>query len=47
MSKQRRWMKSAIETAKSEATALPWQRGARRTEMIARRDATSAKTRCA
>jgi len=47
MSKQRRWMKSAIETARTEATALPWQRGTRRAEMIARRDAISAKTRCA
>ena len=47
MRKQPRWMKSAIETAKTETTALPWQRGARRAETIARRDAPKAKVRCA
>ena len=31
MKKQRRWMKSAIETAKLETPALPFQRQVRRT----------------
>jgi hypothetical protein len=38
--KTRRWMKSVIATAKSPemaATALPWQRGALRAAMTAKR----------
>lgn len=39
MKKQRRWIKSAIETAKTETTAMPWQRGARRATFISSRTA--------
>ncbi|MDQ2094908.1 hypothetical protein [Rhodalgimonas zhirmunskyi] len=39
MKKQRRWIKSAIETAKTETPALPWQRGARRSTFISSRSA--------
>lgn len=47
MRKHPRWMKSVIETAKTETTALPWQRGARRAAMIVRRTATDTKAHCA
>jgi len=30
MKKQQRWIKSIVETAAKETTAMPWQRGARR-----------------
>ena len=45
--KQKRWIKTVIETARTEAPALPWARGTRRGEMIARRgtDKTPAKLR--
>ncbi|MFD1507834.1 hypothetical protein [Lacimonas salitolerans] len=40
MTKTRRWIKGVTDTAKAtETPALPWQRGSRRAEMIARRDA--------
>lgn len=40
MTKTRRWIKDVTDTAKAtETPALPWQRGSRRAEMIARRDA--------
>ncbi|MCM2563302.1 hypothetical protein M8756_13730 [Lutimaribacter sp. EGI FJ00015] len=40
MTKTTRWIKSVTETAKaSDLPAMPWQRGARRAEMIARRNA--------
>jgi len=38
--KQKRWIKSVLETAKSKevsATSLPWQRGVTRSAMIAKR----------
>lgn len=45
MTKNKRWIKSVIETAKSEeAPTLPWQRGSRRAEMIVRRDEKKAVT---
>jgi hypothetical protein len=47
MQKQRRWIKSVIETAKTETTAMPWQRGNRRTAFAAKRQALSLKTRTA
>lgn len=47
MRKQPRWMKSAIATAKSDATALPWQRGKRRAEVTARRSVPQSHARCA
>ena len=37
MKKQKRWIKSIIETAQSETTAMPWQRGARRALTVTRR----------
>lgn len=37
MKPQKRWMTSIVETAKVETTQMPWQRGNRRAEMIARR----------
>ncbi len=47
MKKQRRWIKSAIETARKESTSMPWQRGARRTAAIAQRAAVSANRKTA
>ncbi|MFU8863675.1 MAG: hypothetical protein ACNA7O_07155 [Rhodobacterales bacterium] len=38
--KQKRWIKSVLETAKSKevsATSLPWQRGGTRAAMIIKR----------
>ena len=38
MTKNKRWIKSVTETAKTaETQAMPWQRGSRRAEMIAQR----------
>ncbi len=31
------WMKEVIKAAKADKTEAPWTRGAKRTEMIARR----------
>ena len=45
--KQKRWMKTAIETAKPETTALPWQRGNRRSVMIMKRNNAEIKTKSA
>lgn len=40
MTKTNRWIKGVTEAAKaSDTPTLPWQRGSRRAEMIARRDA--------
>ena len=39
MTKNKRWIKSVTETAKaSDLPQLPWQRGTRRGELIARRE---------
>lgn len=39
MKKTNRWIKGVTEAAKAtDAPSLPWQRGTRRAEMIARRD---------
>lgn len=39
MIKNKRWIKSVTETAKaSDLPPMPWQRGTRRGEMIARRE---------
>ncbi|SDN62695.1 hypothetical protein SAMN05216196_1011112 [Lutimaribacter pacificus] len=39
MTKTKRWIKSVTETAKADdVPSVPWQRGRRRAEMIARRD---------
>ena len=37
MKKQKRWIKSVVETARAETTAMPWQRGARRALTVAQR----------
>ena len=37
MKPQKRWIKSAIETAAKSDAQLPWERGARRQLMIAAR----------
>lgn len=37
----RRWMKSMIATAAQTEVQMPWERGARRAEMIARREAAA------
>lgn len=37
----RRWMKSLIATAAKAEVQMPWARGARREEMIARREAAA------
>ncbi|WP_319825615.1 hypothetical protein [Thalassovita sp.] len=42
--KQKRWMKSVIETSKSDMPALPWSR-AKRAERRAQRLAEQPKTR--
>lgn len=42
--KQKRWIKSVLETAKSKdvsATALPWQRGGIRAAVIIKRHSTT------
>jgi|GEM_PF-2243071 len=48
--KNKRWMKSVLETAKSTqtaATSLPWQRGGTRAAMIAKRRSTLKAVRTA
>ena len=40
MQKQKRWIKSLIETANADTTAMPWQRGSRRNTYIVKRRAT-------
>lgn len=35
----RRWMKAVIAVAAKSEVQMPWERGARRAEMIARREA--------
>ena len=47
MKPQKRWMTSILETAKSENTPMPWQRGTRRAEMIARRKGDKTARRSA
>lgn len=37
-----RWMQSTLEAAKTCETTLPWERGARRAAMIARRKEAGA-----
>jgi len=37
----RRWMKAAIESAAKTEVQMPWARGTRRAEMIARRKAAA------
>ncbi len=47
MKKQPRWIKSVIETAQRDTTAMPWQRGPRRQAMIAKRRNGTLKTQTA
>lgn len=42
MQKNRRWMVAAIETASKSTVQMPWERGARRAAMIARRETTAS-----
>ena len=37
-----RWMQTAVEGAAKASVAMPWQRGARRAEMLARREGAVA-----
>ena len=46
--KNKRWMKSVLDTAKSNETAqvaLPWQRGKMRAAMVVKRNAAPKLTR--
>lgn len=43
MTAKDRFIKSAIAAAKTEAIQMPWTRGTRRAETIARRDAPAPK----
>lgn len=47
MQKQRRWIKSVIETAKAENTVMPWHRGSRRSAFVAERRTLALKTKTA
>ena len=47
MTKKQRWIKSIIETAARETTALPWQRGSRRALSITRRQLKSIRAKSA
>lgn len=47
MTKKQRWIKSIIETAARETTALPWQRGSRRALSITRRQIKSIRAKSA
>ena len=40
-----RWMKTALEGAARSTVAMPWHRGARRAEMLARRKMSVALKR--
>ncbi|ADE86533.1 hypothetical protein [Rhodobacter capsulatus] len=37
-----RWMQTALDSAAKASVAMPWQRGARRAEMLARRKGAAA-----
>ncbi|WP_353345043.1 hypothetical protein [Litorivita sp. NS0012-18] len=45
MKKQSRFIKSVIETSKSDMPALPWARGSARAAMIARRTEAAPKSK--
>ena len=47
MKKQRRWIKSIIETAAQDTTAMPWQRGTRRALTMSRRQTQGLNTKSA
>ncbi|WP_170222776.1 hypothetical protein [Marimonas lutisalis] len=47
MKKQPRWINSVIETAKTESTAMPWQRGGRRAAFITKRNASPREAKTA
>ena len=42
MTKRRRWIESAIREAAKTTTPMPWERGARRTAWIVKRDGKDA-----
>ena len=45
MTRKSRFIKSVVETARKTETDMPWSRGARRAEMIARRSADNSSAR--
>ena len=45
MKPKTRLIKSVVETARKSDVQLPWERGPRRKETIARRQAAAAETR--
>ncbi|MDQ2090109.1 hypothetical protein [Marimonas arenosa] len=44
---KKRWIKTVIDTATRDTTAMPWQRGKRRSVSMARRRSQELKTRSA
>ena len=46
MKTQSRFIKSVLETARNDETVMPWSRGARRAEMIARRKSAAEQKEC-
>jgi hypothetical protein len=44
---KKRWMKSVLKAAAETKVAMPWERGARRAQSIARRSTQSAKAKLA
>ncbi|WP_444430406.1 hypothetical protein ACTTAM_03880 [Rhodobacter capsulatus] len=40
-----RWMQTALDSAAKASVAMPWQRGARRAEMLARRKGPLPRSR--
>ncbi|WP_247078608.1 hypothetical protein [Pseudohalocynthiibacter sp. F2068] len=47
MQTEKRWLKSVLKEATVTEVKMPWARGARRGEMIARRRALSEQTKSA
>ena len=43
--KTRRWMDTALEQSRERQPAMPWARGTRRAEMIARRASAAQDTK--
>ena len=41
---RKRWMEEMVKAAKTEKVEMPWERGARRAEMIARRTEEAKKS---
>lgn len=47
MARKVRFIKSVVETAKSDTPAMPWARGARRAAFIAKRNAVVQERKAA